>query len=300
MSPRIEQSSILLNVPLEIVYEVSDKMPLAEKILLSQTCRALWYPLRDKCGSAFREAATAERLECLATLAHRLPDRYFCVDCQSLHKSEPKDLPIKKDSKFYEPCLLKGTGGWSNCHRVHEDLGYSLAFRHVQLALKYTRMQNYHQDYRARLLEEFTKVYAPSESSKTLLKKFTAQPTIVKGRFLVMTELEYDNDRNTIPAYPTTSPVDMAMRSAHNAAKVGLPSAVFSCEHCPTDFMIMFRGKKTTFFLWQDFGTGEDPKDYYSRIQPPFGVWAHEHKFPHEHGSIREMYYNGETDSCDL
>ena len=64
----------LLNIPLDIVYTISDELTLLARILLSQACSDLWYLLHDDCLSTFREASLKERLDCLAVLGRFLPD----------------------------------------------------------------------------------------------------------------------------------------------------------------------------------------------------------------------------------
>lgn len=66
-----KQQSRFLQLPPELFYGIWDKLPPPEKILLSQVCGILWRTLRLRCLSAYRQATSGERLNCLTTLGNK-------------------------------------------------------------------------------------------------------------------------------------------------------------------------------------------------------------------------------------
>lgn len=233
------------------------------KVLLSQTCRALWYPLRCKSSSAVEEATAVKRLECLAVLRDILPDRRLCTFCRALHLLDPKNLPVTGFDRFYKPCPAPETI-WSR-HRLMPY--YAIAFRHVQLAMKYTRLEGIHQDYRASILQRFT-ISIPRFYSMRL--KFTAEPLVVHGKFILMTIFAFYEDVGPI-SFSTLSqahsqfcshldagnflhpnnPLLAAIRFAFNEAdgQRDLHQKVHSCDRCPTDYSIVIKDRRATLYI---------------------------------------------------
>lgn len=305
----VKQNSPLLDLPLVLVYDIFDELQLPEKVLLSQTCRDLWYLLRSKCSVTFREATAVDRLECLAVLGDILPDYRLCTSCRALHLLDPKDLPVTGYDKFHKPCPAP-EAMWSR-HRLMPY--YAIAFRHVQLAMKYTRLEGIYQDYRASILQRFT-ILIPLFYSMRL--KFTAEPLIVNGRFILMTTFVFYELARPI-SFSTLShayfgfcphlsagdelldpdnPLFVAIRHAFNVAdgQRGLHQEVHSCDRCPTDYLIAVEDGRATLYVWQDLGAGTSAADPYWRSH----IWDDKNnafngtKFSYEHGSIRDLYYS--------
>ena len=160
----VKQDSLFLNLPLAPVYDIFDELQLAQKIWLAQTCRDMWYILRHQCSSAMRQATVEERLECLTRLGNILPDHRLCTSCPALHILDPKDLPVVR----YDNCPSPESA-WDFRYLA---LCYSLAFRHVQLAVKYTRVKDYYQDYRAIILQPFRITIPKFYSMRLTLPRF--------------------------------------------------------------------------------------------------------------------------------
>lgn len=142
------------------------------RIFFSQTCRDLRFLLRSKCY---------ERLVFLGVLGDILPDHRLCTYCRTLHLVDHKDLPITAYDTFYKPCPAPEPI-WSR-HRLNPY--YAIAHRHAQLAIKYTRLNHVHQPYRASILQKFTQPLCKGFFSMRL--KFSAEPIVVHGRFILMT-----------------------------------------------------------------------------------------------------------------
>ena len=60
---------------------------------------------------------------------------------------------------------------------------YAVSFHHVQLALKYSRIKEKHQDYRWNILQKF-KIRSVASP---IIKTFAAKPKVVNARFILLT-----------------------------------------------------------------------------------------------------------------
>lgn len=307
----IRQDSPFLDLPLDIVHAIFDELPLHAKILLSQTCRDLRLRLRSMCYLSVRRASAAERLEFLGALADILPDHRLCTHCRALHLVDPKDIPVTEVNKYYKPCPAPEPI-WS---RYRLGPRYAVAHRHVQLAIKYTRRQDVHQRYRASILQRFTTSF-PNFYSLRL--EFTAEPLVIHGRFILMTTfdfheaaapLSYETISRTmikicphlvIGFFSRDNPLTAGIRFAFQAAdgQSGSYQEFRSCDRCPTDYLILIRERRATFYAWTDLGSGSSPMD------PCWSSHLLDHKtnnqftgtkFCYEHGSVRDMYYGSGT-----
>lgn len=303
----VKQKSSLLNLPLALVYDIFDELQWPEKVLLSQTCRDLWYTLRSQCSSAIRQATVAERVECLAVLGDILPDHRLCISCRALHLLDPKDLPVMSNDRFHKPCPAS-EDIWSR-HRLMPF--YSIAFRHVQLAIKYTRLTGVHQDYRASILRKYTISFPRSYS-------FTAEPVIAHGRFVLMTTRVFYKavgpmlfstlsqmylyvcpHLGTGASFIPDSPLLAAIRFVSNVAdgQRGLLQKGNSCDRCPTDFLMSIEDGRAILYVWQDLGAGTSSADPYwrSHIRDKENGLFKGTSFSYEYGSVRDLYYSRGT-----
>ena len=188
----VKQDCLLLNLPVDLIYNILDELQWPEKILLSQTCQLLWYTLHQKYSSAMRRATIYERLEYLTVLGKILPDHRLCTSCRALHLLDYRDLPTMRPGSFKNPCPVPDS--LESRHYLHPY--YSIAFHHVQLAIKYTRHRNFHQEHRAKLLQSF-EITFPRLYSMGLM--FSATPVIVCGRFILMTAFYFYDAEEPIP-----------------------------------------------------------------------------------------------------
>ena len=105
--PAIRQTSPLLDLPVDIIYTIIDELPLTARILLSQTCKALWYRMRESNAQEFLRLASEERLKTLTELVQFLPDHYLCYICAALHSVDLADVPANNkglpDSRWTLP-----------------------------------------------------------------------------------------------------------------------------------------------------------------------------------------------------
>jgi len=312
----VKQKSPLLDLPLDLIFSIFDELRWPEKVVLSQTCRDLWHQLRPKCSSTLREATAIQRLEYLTTLGHILPDHYLCAGCCALHLVDPKDIPVTGCDVYghnlYRTRCPLPEPLWSR-HRSYRK--YAMAFRHVQLAIKYSRMKGVHQHYRARIMQKSV-VSHPQYYSIGMT--FVAEPIIVYGRFILMTMFEFYEGLEEV-SYSTLVQIpvlfcphhSIGTFTNHNDAFVtSLRSAfrrssdtcrpcyrAYSCDRCPSDYSIVIKDKKALISIWHDLGTGVSPEDPYWQSH----IWDDKNnhykgtQFPYQHGSIFRMYYSSGT-----
>ena len=312
----VKQTSLLLDLPLCIIYNIFDELRWSEKVTLSQTCRDLRYHLRQKCSSILRKATALERLEYLNMLGNILPDRYLCTGCCALHLVDPKDIPITDcnllgSNLYHTPCPSPEPL-WSRV-RLHRN--YAVAFRHVQLAIKYSRMEGIYQRYRASIMQRFVVSNCPSSS---LGFNFVAEPVIVRGRFILMTTFEFYGDFEEV-SYSTFMQTTITFCPHHGTGKLsarndafktltnsvfrrssntsGLCQGAYSCNRCPSDYAIVIKDKRAIVSIWHDLGTGASPEDPYwrSHVRNNENNMFNGTEFPYEHGSIEKMYYSSDT-----
>ena len=313
----VKQASLLLDLPLCLIYTIFDELQWPEKVMLSQTCKDLRYNLRQKCSSILRKATVLERLEYLTILGNILPDHYLCTACCVLHLVDPKDIPITDcniigANLYRAPCPLPEPL-WSR-HRLHHN--YAVAFRHVQLAIKYSRMGGGYQRYRASIMQRFV---VSNRGISSIGYDFVAEPVIVRGRFILMTRFEFYGDveevsywtfmKTTInfcPHHMTgkfndhNDTFNILMRSLFRQSRntSGPCQEAYSCSRCPSDYAIAIKDKRAIVSVWHDLGTGASTDDPYWQSH----IWDYENnmynkgtEFPYEHGSIEKMYYSSGT-----
>lgn len=256
----MKQKSPFFDLPLALVYDIFDELPLAEKVLLSQTCRDLWYKLRCKYSSAMAKATAVERLECRTILGDILPDHQFCTSCRSLHLLDPKGLPVTGYERFSHPCpgpkIISKRDSLIPC--------YSITFHRVQLAIQHNRLKGVHQDYCASIMQRFT-TSVPRYYSMQM--HISADPVVIDGRFILMTIYNFhtagkpmssmDLSQAHLQICPhlgagshviTDNPLLAAIRSAPNRCRYGCSRGdYFSCDRCPTDFHMQFTAQVRLF-----------------------------------------------------
>jgi len=299
----IEQQSPLLNLPLDIVHAIIDELPLPAMILFSQTCRDLRLLIQSKCYSTVRQASAAKRLDFLCALGHILPDHRLCAHCRALHLVDLKDLPVTAYDTFYKPCTAPEP--LFSRHRLLPY--YAVAQRHVQLAIKYTRLAGTHQSYRASILQRFTISYPEFYS---LGLDFTAEPIVVHGRFILKTTWDFREAAAPVSfamishaSFGLCAHLRAATRFAFEVADVqsGFHQEAHSCDRCPTDCSIVVQGSRAIFHVWQDLGSGLSPMDPYwlSHINDVINDVENNEfsgtKFCYKHGSVRDLYYGSGT-----
>ncbi|CAD6565711.1 MAG: hypothetical protein ASARMPREDX12_006733 [Alectoria sarmentosa] len=310
VTPAVEQTSAFLDLPIDILFIIRDQLPLSAKILLSHTCKPMWYMLCSECSSQLKAMVREDRFNTLTELGNLLPDNYHCIKCNILHPVEPDDIPDL--TNWYRRRHSCRTPSQMFDH-VHPESSYAVSFHHVQLALKYSRMKEKHQDCRTNILQNFE--IRPVGSP--IIKTFAAKPKVVNARFILLaTYVLYagalrDATKSHYNKYIMFCPhhhfgigtglgnsfAAILQKAAINAATMqDQHTELFSCDRCPTDYSVVVEDDEAVLEAWHDLGNGlsvEDPS-WQSHLYSDQNKLLKGLQFNYEHGSISKMY-----DSCD-
>lgn len=325
----VKQNSLLLNLPLCLICDIFDELDWPDKVVFSQTCRGLWYHLHSKCISIFRKATSEDRLKYLTMLSNVLLDHYVCERCCVLHLINPEEdvpgiyRPRCRDT-YHAPCPLSEREEG----RVDSSAHYAFGYRHVQLAVKYSRLggKAVHQRYLHRIMREFAKTGNPPSSWPTRIQSdaFTARPRIVRGKFIVRARYHFFQDLPKIsysnivetpipfcphqyigPLYYSEDPVVLIIGSLFQLPSgtpyPGFHQRKFSCDRCPSDYEFIMKGKTLTVFIWRDLGTGtyldEDPcwRSQVDTDNANCRPQSNSFLPLYEHGSIKTMFNSADT-----
>ncbi|KAI1748993.1 hypothetical protein F4782DRAFT_550346 [Xylaria castorea] len=283
----------LLKLPVELIYLIEAYLTPVDLALLSQTCRSLRFILEKYTKT--RKLSWAERRSYLFYRARGLPEVWACWQCVTFHPI------VKRDT--LSPCPTVGNVGhgrtWSGrrCNNIWSgrrcDSGTyftesRLDPRHLQLALKYARLQQpkYNSYLQALTAPHHDLDFGPSEKV-SLKAHYSAYPKVVAGqdgnlRFLVLSTWRYYKDGGDIrsvdighqnicphlgvncPSCPMVyrsprSDLANAVERALIARKNGFTGA---CRRCATDFMVRLSSDYLELRVWQDFGPEGSPDDH--------------------------------------
>ena len=305
-APTVEQTSAFLDLPFDVLCRMCDELPLCAKILLSHTCKAMWYLLCSKCSSQLKAMVWDDRFHTLTELGNLLPDDYHCIKCNILHPVEPDDVPNL--TNWYRRRHQCRTPSQMFDH-LRPQYSYAVSFHHVQLALKYSRMKEQHQDCRTNILQtcEIRPVNSP------VIKTFAAKPKVINARFILLAtyvlyagplrdaaKRDYDKyimfcphhyfGLGTGPGHSFAAILQEAVVAAANMQDQH--TRLFSCDRCPTDYSIMVEDDEAVVKAWHDLGNGffvKDPSWQSHLYSDQNGIFKGL-QFNYEHGSISTMY----------
>ncbi|PNP39455.1 hypothetical protein TGAMA5MH_08661 [Trichoderma gamsii] len=315
----LPKHSALLNMPIDLIREITTHLSPADNIILATTCRAVRNCAgRGQFPPADTEENREERFEYLAGMCRDMPDHWVCEECMRYHRIDTADTPA--DSRPSCP-LADSYGRYNQPLQLAPADEYELGRRHVQLALKYTRMGDSltptHRQYLGRLTaaRQFSLSY-PWEKKVTITAKVA--PRIVDGRFLLRTICEYRHPSRQITRdliasesvcrhqqfFPledgawTNSSLHQDLRQFPRAVDDSFESPGKEvrghCPHCYTDFSVTTTARSVRISVWIDLGTESSPLD------PVWRSFVHNAEFPPieeveyiEPGRVRELYSSG-------
>ncbi|KAI1093499.1 hypothetical protein F5B19DRAFT_123640 [Rostrohypoxylon terebratum] len=324
--PRKERrkESPLLQLPVELICRISAELSPTSQLILSQICR----PLREILGKdvSLIRFTRQDRCEFLAAIARQLPHRWVCEACIELHGVITADTPET-------PCViicLAGRERWRYTGYAQRDrLDARLLridHRHIQLALKYTRLR-YHRyrQYLNKLLAPYINPNFethpwPYKQANKLAVRYSAYPKIVMGndgnlRFLLLSTWLYEEygiplllsamgDLKICPhlrlMYGLWKGVDHDIGSLRGIIRPFLlhggihqSKGYYFCHYCPTDLSITKTPGRLELSAWQDLGPEGSPMDKFWRVHAHL-LTAQEHPhLSHEPGSVRDLYQTG-------
>ncbi|PKK55068.1 hypothetical protein CI102_100 [Trichoderma harzianum] len=236
----------ILELPNELLEAIVTHLPQHGQMLIGQTCRRFQAVAhRNLPAQKYRPDTSEGRLLYLSHRARSLPDRWVCTECIKLHR-------INK---------------------------FRLSHIHVQLTLKYTRlnkMEQRYEDYLKSLIAPYHKYLRPNDLDTNKVKrKYSVYPKIVNGRYLLHTVWRYYQAKGPISmqsmGYISICPhrEGPSLTAVNNDPRNGLDVCIerafrllhtevcSSCIYCTTDFSVRASQKEVVVSVWQDFG-GED------------------------------------------
>ncbi|KAH7008540.1 hypothetical protein EDB80DRAFT_716748 [Ilyonectria destructans] len=275
------QGCIILQLPVEVLLLIVEALPLSSQVSVSQTCRPLRTILAHLRNSA-SYLPRGEFLEFLSCLARNMPEKWVCDVCLKLH---PVSLQDTWKNPYRSSCPRYYV--YQKTYRLEH---FSLGNRHVQLALKYTRMDGISKKYQRYLETLLTPHHgtflADSLKDTPLQRRHSVYPKIVNGRYLVLSVWRYDMDREKVSRQRMGSLRvcghqifndwgealrEMAGFRVQDDPKKVLWTAVStafqaegaevrkSCPYCLTDFSVQACPERATVRMWQDLGPEGSP-----------------------------------------
>ncbi|KAI0160151.1 hypothetical protein GGR57DRAFT_520264 [Xylariaceae sp. FL1272] len=318
------QTFRLLDLPRELLIVLGENMPAASANILSRTCREIYQlfkkhlqvteaPLKGWPGcQALSPGALAKpgRWVCeteedylgwISSIAREMPNYWVCEICKDLHKIDRDDLlnPGGCPSRPGMRWCPWSSGSIYNAEWRSSSVTLQFQHRHIQVALKATRLRNHAKE---NYVEEVTRsscVRLRSSRRSSLNDQFSVFPRIVRDggelHFVIhtvwrVTEINYKQrsnpqvDTQTIRICPHmwitgSSPHlfqqvrrkeggaghETILYSQFTNAVVGWNTKHINCENCPTDVQIRgcenYLGQGWAIYVetWRDFGKEASP-----------------------------------------
>ncbi|KAI0117839.1 hypothetical protein GGR51DRAFT_555123 [Nemania sp. FL0031] len=306
----------LLQSPTELILCIAEFLYPSDIVAFCQTCPAVRRILKGKYCIDSSKLSRTEQLRCLAALAKQKPQKWVCEDCTALHPMVESDTPA---SIFNESsCPRRSHRGWTDARLQFDQI--KLEHRHIQLALKYTRLQKkgYNSYLKALLAPHINLEFAPLYNY--LKTHYSAYPKIATASngnltFLLLSTWRYHSGPQKIScdnigylpicphvAWNPWSKWDRGHPS--HALQEAVRGAVLAqrgwehigaCPRCATDFSVELSldSQYLDLRVWQDFGPEGSPEDpawqtHVARIYS--NNWERGPTLYHELGSIRRLY----------
>ncbi|KAI0975422.1 hypothetical protein F4678DRAFT_420225 [Xylaria arbuscula] len=319
--PRGQQAlnTYFLQLPVELILCIADFLTPPDLILLSQTChplRTIFWKHTD-----ITKLSRTERLSYLAGLAREQPKKWICQKCMTLHRMAKLDTPAAEFSQSSCPRQQIGE------IRFDIRLWYGqikLEHRHIQLALKYTRLRQHKYDkYLRAVMTPYLDTHFDPRSKARVKIEYAAYPKIATAcnaelKFLLLStwrcytrkkKISF-NDIGDLPICPHVTiepwypwrPSDpgYGLQQAIHGALEGRGDGkehTGSCPRCTTDFSVKLESRWLDLHVWQDFGSESSPGDIAWEVHcdrlslngTP-NLWDIGLTLEHEPGTIRKLY----------
>ncbi|KAI1820683.1 hypothetical protein F4861DRAFT_49086 [Xylaria intraflava] len=320
-----------LQLPVELVWLVAEFLTPAEIALFSLTCRPIRAVLGE--GSSAAHLSRDDYLAYLVGLARDLPKQWVCGVCTALHPTLKFDTPSAFNLR--RASCPKHHAGYNRPNMCLGRFQICLEHHHVQLALKYTRLQQreYNSYLQALLKPYHTRYYKSSSRTISPHKTFySAYPRVVTDnhgnlRFLLLSTWQYlrgsrDISLNNLGGRIICPHLDFNFWTYHHYHTNALATAVHQvfkaedtnsseeraggCPRCATDFSVRLSRGDLLLYVWQDFGPESSPFDlaWQSQIMGGSLVPGVFNNSPwsgltlyHEPGSVKKLYYESEPES---
>ncbi|KAL7915293.1 hypothetical protein GGI35DRAFT_489002 [Trichoderma velutinum] len=306
----INTKAALLQMPVELIREFTNTMSTVDKMVFAETCRpihnSIGFTLFSKDEGELRE----EKYEYLARRSRETPNQWVCEECMCQHDVDMTDTPASPTINCPVGSLYRSRYNLSLKLIAREN--YWLGRRHVQLALKYTRLYNEisteHRQYLARLMA--TRIYSDSHvfDGNSLYHAAKITPRIVDGRFLLKGIFEIRQKSKPIdkklligdhicphqcfwtsectgdgPLCKFTTAVEDAFNKRGHEVRS-------YCPYCCTDFSLEVSRRSFRITIWHDLGTESSALDFVWMASVPTPAMGSIDLFNEAPGRIRELY----------
>ncbi|KAI1106688.1 hypothetical protein F4804DRAFT_300194 [Jackrogersella minutella] len=314
----------ILRLPVDLIFRISNQLDPASLHTFSQTCCSLRVILGTH--SRAENFSLEDRWEYLAAIARDIPDHWVCEACCTLHPVCELDTPHEPSLKS---CPLSWRrwrhAGYGQQQRLDNRL-FRVDHRHIQLALKYTRLQiDEFQDYLRSLLaphinDKFETFTFPHKRPNVLAVHYSVIPKIVRDhvgnyRYLMLSTWRYHPDLEPVtimamgelricphlilhpgrngPSNMQSGSLREIIGTTMAKRQDGVQMTFGYCRYCPTDFCVVAYPDHVVLGAWQDMGTEGSPMDVSWRVHVfnPGKLARSRKQLIHEPGSVRQLYH---------
>ncbi|PNP52532.1 hypothetical protein THARTR1_06879 [Trichoderma harzianum] len=271
----------LLQMPVELICKFANVLPSVDKMVFAETCRPIHNSIGVTSFSKEEGESREEKFEYLARRSRETPNQWVCEECMCQHDIDPADTPASPVINCPVGNLYASRYNLSLKLIAREN--YWLGRRHVQLALKYTRLYNEisagHRQYLTRLMA--TRIYSESHVFDGMPLYLAARitPRIVEGRFFLKSVFEVRQKSGPIDKklligdhicpHQTFWTVEVTGESSISQFTMAVDDAFNKrghevCSYCPyccTDFSVEVSRRSLKITIWNDLGTESSALD---------------------------------------
>ncbi|KAL7936784.1 hypothetical protein V8C35DRAFT_321003 [Trichoderma chlorosporum] len=288
---QLQTQSCFLQLPIELLLKIFELLPIYSQLIVYQTCRPFRIIIHQHflvgSGGALMRQILATRWDKLHYLTHRarsMPDRWDTPASLKLHRPECGDGKVLEDE---------------NESRKFFNYGYDPSHRHVELTLKYSRLENLKSTHRKHLERLLAPYHTTSNYDVTegVLSQRSFYPKVVNGRYLLLTSLDYIS---ICPHLYWTGrsqrQLDTTLYRAFSQPNIRHFS---SCYSCSTDISMELSKDQFIICAWQDLGPEGTiyDRNWAALVRETARIY-------HWPGTVRELYgpqeHNGQVLECGL
>ncbi|KAI1752456.1 hypothetical protein F4782DRAFT_530323 [Xylaria castorea] len=227
--------------------------------------------------TAVRIPDPIDLLTLLVKAGRNNPNQWVCEACFSTHEIKPMIAPAGNlDEYIFESCPMTieqfGTCAYDSLGDRVDSRHRKFDHRHVELALKWTRLQD--PDYKPMLDELMRRRHwmTTEVSTQVQMEIFTTSLEELMG---------------SGPSPMNRGSLSSSfIKSVDNDVLRNRPESRFTCENCATDYTIVWEENWIDLTVWQDFGPETSPNNILWRSQCRDGLTP----VLHEPGTVKRMY----------
>ena len=270
-----EQSLILTKLPVELLWYMTNFLPLASVGCLALSCHTMANAIGTQCWMNLKDKRE-EKFQLLSQLERDTPSQHHCHHCARLHSHRTQIRPAYGRAILEETECIQANG------HFRLGLNYHITYEHVQLAMKRYRLGGSHG---IGLDEFFYRGWSGWWTSESLRdQEMDIQARIVGDELLIQKTLTtvlrpgewiafYLRSLQICPHYScagvTTSgdyhkclPHQVQCRVQHSEDKsCTLCGGMMQCKRCWTEWGVEKRGPILIVTVWKNLGSGRSPHD---------------------------------------